>query len=103
MRKCVICEGLLNEKFFTGGSFVCDTCAHRLQSREEIKYSEQDRHTVFQAYVNLLLAIREQAIDDGKYEDWEAYWLDTNPWPFIWKEIYGNYKRDIRDFRNSIR
>lgn len=57
------------------------------------EYSEKEYFTIGRGYIKLLRRIREQAVQDGALEEWEAYWLNTSPWPHIWKELMASVRR----------
>lgn len=60
------------------------------------------RKTVLQAHLDLLVAIRDQAVNEGDLATWEGYWLDE-PWLTVWgilREIEG-VRSDV-EYRQSL-
>lgn len=98
MRKCITCEGILDESHFSGNSPVCQMCVSRLNGEYEVEYSLPDRQTIKEATVKLILAIKEQAEHDEKKsrwvsEDkkyggpiaaWRFNWVESMPWRKFW-------------------
>lgn len=85
MRRCVTCEGLLDDSLFPADGPVCKACVGRLQRVFNVDYSPPKRKTVREAHIALLLAIREQAEKDGELDDWEEYWLEDEAWSRVWQ------------------
>lgn len=99
MKRCVICEGLLNDSEFKKDSPICIVCVTRLHTEYDLVYSPPERKTKKEALVNLILAIKEQAEYDerkgyaskhdkrlgGPVAAWKHNWLDSPPWSSIWE------------------
>ena len=88
MRRCVTCEGLLEDSLFPADGPVCKTCVSRLQKNFNVDYSPPTRKTVREAHVALLLAIREQAEKDDALDEWEEYWLRSEEWSQVWQVLH---------------
>jgi reverse gyrase len=84
LRRCPVCEGFLEETRFQNGSPICRICKTRLRE-EEINYGLSERYTIRQAYTNLIIAIREQAEEDGELDEWQEFWLHGEPWSHVWE------------------
>ena len=85
VRRCPVCEGILPNARFDAGEYICRICKARLKSLEAIEFGKPGHKTIRQAYFDLLVAIRKQAILDEALEEWETYWLYSEPWPRIWE------------------
>lgn len=85
MPVCVMCNTERSAAAFLPGNPICNTCYSRMDGDyESAEFSLPEQVTINQAYVNLILAIRKQAEDDGEIEDWEEYWLHDSDWQHIW-------------------
>lgn len=84
MRRCITCEGLLEDSQFAGSSPICRVCVSKLKKEYHVEYSPPERKSVREAYVELLIAIRARAVEDGKLEEWEDYWLRSDRWRRFW-------------------
>lgn len=102
MRRCPICEGLLEESLYQNGDQICRVCRVRLKQYEDVEYAATGRKTTLQAHVDLILAIRQQAMLDDELEIWERFWVATEPWPRIW-ELLQTAVKQKRMIRNDLR
>lgn len=85
MPVCVMCNTERSKAAFLPGNPICNTCYNRMGGDyESAEYSAPEQVTIHQAHVNLILAIRKQAEDDGELGDWEEYWLHDPDWQHIW-------------------
>lgn len=98
MKRCVTCEGLLEDSQFSGDSPICKTCVTRLNMRYDVEYTPPERKTRKEATINLVLAIQAQAEKDedvgivtaddkllgGPMAAWKHNWVDSEPWRRIW-------------------
>lgn len=89
MKRCLTCEGLLEDSKFTNGSPICRSCVARLSREYDVTYSPPERTTVRHGYVKLFYAIWDRAKEDGELDDWEAYWMEVEPWPYILSVLLG--------------
>jgi hypothetical protein len=87
MRKCLECEGVLPESRFDGIDSICKTCQRIIKRHDTIEYSIPGNKTIRQAYTELLIAIRNQAVIDDRLVDWESFWLEEEPFKRIWKML----------------
>ena len=93
MRRCVTCEGLLEDSLFPNDGPVCKSCVIRLQKVFNVEYAPPERKTVKEAYTSLVIAIRDQAERDGELDDWEEYWLETEEWARVWAIMQAVYEQ----------
>lgn len=98
MKKCIICEGYLDEIQFSGNSPVCQMCVTRLNEEYNVEYSNPNRQTQKEAIVKLILAVKEQAEHDEKRNKWTSedkkyggpiaawrfHWVESMPWRQLW-------------------
>lgn len=98
MRRCLTCEGLLEDSEFSSNSPICKTCVGKLRSEYHVEYAPPERQTPKSAIVNLILAVRAQAEADeakgavlkadahygGPMKAWYHNWVEAYPWKRIW-------------------
>ena len=98
MKTCIACEGILPDSQFGNSSPICKTCVARLNSEYHVEYSPENRQTIKESMVQLLLAIKEQAERDeitgtvsksdlkygGPVGAWRHHWVDSEPWKTLW-------------------
>ena len=60
---------------------MCKLCTKK--AREGGTRYERERKSALQAHLDLVGAIRRQAVTDGALDSWEDYWL-SEPWKTIW-------------------
>lgn len=58
-----------------------------LREAKKPKFSRGQRNTKTVAALRLIRAIRKQAEDDGKVEEFREYWLEEPRWARIWDEL----------------
>lgn len=85
MKRCITCEGVLDDSKYAGDSPICKICVSRLERDYSVDYSPPVRHTRRKACIALLLAIRRQAVVDDALDEWESYWLYEEPWKGLWE------------------
>ena len=75
--QCLFCGTLLGKVSVAKNIFICEDCRRTL--REKFEYNTPSNRvissTVGEAYLNLLEAVRRQAQEDQKEEDWVEYWI----------------------------
>jgi len=98
MKRCVTCSGLLSESNFPDDSPICRACISKLKRDYAVDFSPPTHKTVPRAYVDLLVAVHDRAVEEGEIEDWNAYWLGTDPWAGLWEMIRTAHAwgRDVR-------
>lgn len=74
MKWCCICEGLLENRQFSGVSPVCLTCVSRLSFEDRVEYSLSQFPTRKAAWINLMLAIKQQA----DYDQMAGVWMEED-------------------------
>lgn len=82
MPVCVKCQAEKSEKAFHPGVGICKSCLSRMQ--DDVDFVESHGVTKEEAFVNLVQAIREQAIVDDRLEDFEEYWVRDPRMQMIW-------------------
>lgn len=65
---------------------------------DDCQYAPADGCTPLLSCIRLISAVRAMAVQDGKLEDWEAYWLHAQPWPEIWGQL-----EKLRETRHLVR
>lgn len=55
-----------------------------------LKNSDRRIVSINEAMANLVLAVRQQAIEDGRLADWEDYWLHSKEMRIIWQLALGS-------------
>jgi hypothetical protein len=74
-------------------------CVEKIETDYDVEYSEPERVTKLEAYINLLAASREIAVEDGELGEWEDVFLMSSEWNVIWRllKINENFvKRDVK-------
>ena len=116
MRRCIICEGILETNQFSGDSPICRMCVTRLNDEYNVEYSPPQRQTRKEAMVNLILAVKDQALHDesigkltsedqshgGPMASWRKNWVDSSPWDQLWS-IMLEEERLITTMRSTIK
>lgn len=87
MRYCLICEGNLPEEQFKFDLDVCWVCYRQLN--RSIDFVEPHGSNIHSAYLRLFLAIKKQAELDGKFDEFERYWLKNPTIKYIQKLLWG--------------
>ncbi len=99
MRRCITCEGILEDHQFSGDSPICRMCVTRLNEEYNVEFSPPQRQTRKEAMVNLILAIKSQAEHDedihkwttddnkigGPMAAWRLHWVEPPPWEQLWR------------------
>lgn len=91
---CVVCEGEL--KFVS--SVICKACLEKIASFDGSEYAPFGRRTKSYAVVNLILAIRSQAILDDELKEFEEFWIVGEPWKTLWELM----KRAQEEYRTQL-
>lgn len=75
--QCLFCAAPLGKVSVAKKIFICEDCRRTL--REKFEYNTPSNRvispTVGEAYLNLLEAVRRQAQEDQKEDDWVEYWI----------------------------
>lgn len=77
----------------------------RIAEVEVSAYTCENRKIVTRqahAYVNLLLAIRGQAIKDNALKDWEIYWLCSPEMMGVWSYLQAAVEQSQQDTANKV-
>lgn len=98
VRVCITCEGLLDEGHFDRDSPICKLCAERLRKEYNVAYSPPVRSTIREAYLALVEAIRYQSVLDNDLEEFEMYWVESEPWGMLWDIL-----KEMEDKSTSVR
>ncbi len=59
-------------------NYICPACSDILREKFGT-YNYSRGATVKNSCVELYIAIRDKAIEDKKYDDWRAYWVEAEP------------------------
>ena len=92
MRVCIICEGVLPVSDYTDGSPICKSCVSRLVDNYGVDYHPPEKRSKLMSWLNLILAIREQAEMDNEIEDFEEGWLYATPF----NQIFGMVRESVK-------
>ena len=98
-RRIAECE-LCGKKFVEedgrkfGDFLLCPSCA-RYIDRLDNSTAENNREggSVTLAYIDLFTAIRQQAIEDNKLDDFESYWIKPPKWKALWNALQDEEKK----------
>lgn len=91
---CVVCEGELKRI----GVVICKACLEKIANFDEVGYAPFGKKTKSYAMVNLILAIRNQAVLDDRLGEFEACWIESEPWKTLWELM----KRTQEEYRTQL-
>ncbi len=91
--RCKICEVSQSDKAFAYGMQICKICVTKLTKIYGVEYSPPTRHSVLDAHLSLILAIRSLAISENDIDTFELYWLRSTPWNQILGMAYSESRR----------
>ena len=85
MTRCIVCHRQKSPKSFQGEeSTVCQSCIRKLSEDYTVDYAPPEKVTKLDAFVNLLKASRDMAVEDDALEEWESVFLLSREWQMIW-------------------
>ena len=87
---CLICRQEKDRNLFPEGDPICVSCIEVMTNLYDVPYAPPERITVNFAYLNLVIAVRELAVEDKKLEEWESYWLQEKRWKLVWMLLNEN-------------
>lgn len=87
---CLICRQEKDRILFPEEGPICVACIEVMTHLYDVSYAPPERITVNFAYLNLVIAIRELAVEDEKLKDWEDYWLWEKRWKLVWMLLNEN-------------
>lgn len=87
---CLICRQEKDRILFPEKGPICIFCIEVMANLYDVPYAPPERITVDFAYLNLVIAIRELAVEDKKLREWEDYWLREKRWKLVWMLLNEN-------------
>ena len=97
--KCIFCG-----KTVESDETLCNNCIAAVKGRFEDSGTTTDTNrggSIREGYIRLFEAVRMQAIEDKKLNDFETYWIKSAQWKPLWEAVEESFLQR-REIANGV-